>query len=264
MKENMLEIFITAGQFIRLSDLGLGGKLLLQNQSGDVMHVYKTPTMPMKLTNSYALMYWQSIEIANTDSDIWVASESGGTLFVANATHIVQKIVEFPQDLLTSEIRGERRLRVDVGQTGFYKGTTWEFIRKVDSPVVFQFTCTVPFILHNQHLTASEGDIEMYAWGEQDITVAGTWSNTLKIWRQNEIKTTYPHHTTIKSGGTITVNNLQNYRDYARCKVSNSTAQRSTIQGSPSSERYHTPGVYYIQLVGTGVGSYHLTWEERV
>lgn len=260
----MKEISLQTNQFLNLTTQGVANtKILLQNQGPDVMYIFKQSTAPTMANPAMALFNWQSVEVDNLGGDIWVASQQAGTIFVTPTSDLgVASTVEFPPDLYTSTKEGIRRLRVDTGETGFYDGRIFELSRKITSPIVFRFTCSVPFILHNQHLTCSDGDIEMFAWSSADVTASGTWTN-VPIWRENEYNDAYVGQTAIASGGVITVNNAQNYRDYARVKTSNATAQQSTVQGSPTSARYHKAGTYYIQCTGVGTGSYYINWEER-
>lgn len=168
-----------------------------------------------------------------------------------------------PADLYTDGGYGEnRRLRVDVGQTGFFAGREFRMVRKVTTPIVYRFTFPVPVILFEQDLTVSTGDVELFAWAASNVTPAGTW-NAVTVWPKNGVNTSYTRQAMVESGGTITVADAQAYRDYARVATSGATGQKFTVGGPANSERYLAAGTYYVQLTGTGEGSYSVMWEER-
>lgn len=261
----MIEIQIGANQIKKLSSEGLPNtKLLLQNQGRDVMYIFKSISAPTLSTPALNLFNWQSVEVDNSGGDIWVGSQQDGYLLVAESSEIGYPTVSLPSYMFTNAPEGYKRLRVEDGQTSLYSGKMFEVHRKITSPIVFKFTCTTPFLLHRQIISVSDGDIEMHAWHSSQVTESGTWTTT-PVWRQNEQNDSYVRTSTLSQGGNIVVNTLEleNYRDYARAKTSSSTAQRSTVDGRPSSERLHKPGTFYIQFTGTGVGSYYFNYEER-
>lgn len=171
-------------------------------------------------------------------------------------------VANFPPALLTDGDDGYPRLRVDVAQTGFFAGREFRMVRKLTSPRVYRFTFPVPVIIFEQLLVAAVGDIELYAWTASNVTPAGVWS-TVPFWPKNGVNLEYAPQATIETGGTITVTDSNLYRDYARVATSGATAQRFTVGGPANSERYLADGTYYVQLTGTGEGSYSLMWEER-
>lgn len=259
----MKEIIIQPNQFLNLTALGNANtRLILQNQGRDVLYIFKQSSQPTEDSPCFRLFNWQSQEVDNSAGDIWVAAQQETQLFTTPSTNLYANYGDIPPDLYTSTKEGFRRIRVDTGQTGFFDGRMFELNRKITSPIVFRFVSPVPFILHAQSVSCSDGDIEMFAWDQSQVTVGGTWTPT-PFWRQNENNTTYNSQVTISQGGSIVVNDLNHYRDYARVKAPSATAQQTTVTGRPSSERYHNAGTYYIQHLGTGVGSYYINWEER-
>ena len=259
----MKEINLLAGQFVNLSAQGLPNtKLLLQNQGKDVMYIFKKSVQPTMDDPALDIFHWRTEEVDNSAGDIWISSYQNGTLFATTSSDMGHQTVELPSDMMTSTKEGIRRLRVDNGETGFYDGRMFEFRRKITSPIVFRFVSTVPFMLHGQQISCSEGDIELFTWSSADVTASGTWT-PMPYWNQNEVNTSYARQATVSSGGTIVVNNPLNYRDYARAKTSSATAQQTTVQGTVVSSRYHNPGTFYLQMVGTGTGSLYFNWEDR-
>lgn len=173
--------------------------------------------------------------------------------------------VMFPSALYTDGGFGpDARLRVDQGQTGFFAGRMFRFVRKLASPIVYRFTTPVPVILQEQSVTLSTGSVEFFSWPESNVTPSGTWSQVqFAINPANGVNTSYTRQAIMESGGTIAVTNPQNYREYIGIAVSNATAQQQTVGGPALPERQIPAGTYYLQFTGTGTGAYYLSWEER-
>lgn len=169
---------------------------------------------------------------------------------------------QLPHSLLTLGDAANSRLRVDVAQTGFFDGREFRMVRKITAPITYRFTFQVPVIVFEQLLTVSSGSMELYAWAGSNVTPAGTWTN-VPFWRKNDVNDVYTPQSSIEAGGTVTPINAELYRDYASVVTSNATAQRFTIGGGEISERYLKAGTYYVQITGTGSGSYSIMYEER-
>ena len=181
-------------------------------------------------------------------------------------------------DLMTSNQSGFRRYRVDVGQTGFFEGREFRMVRKVSvesgTPLVFQFTSTVDFILSEQTLNCSAGDLEFFAWRSTQGTAGGTFTALPVAPIGKNIGSTrrlydglpYDSQVELATGGTFTPTDPELYVDYDRAKTANNTAQRASVQGGNDSARYLAAGTYYLileSLNGTSVGRFALAWEER-
>lgn len=172
----------------------------------------------------------------------------------------------------------ECRLQVDQAQTGLFEGREFRMVRKVSvvagTPLVFRFTCAVDFILFEQTLNTSEGDLEYYAYRSTQGTAGGTFTafpigpiakNTSAEFRQYN-GARYVSQATVASGGTFTPTDAQQYVDYDRAKTSGATAQQISVSGGNDSERYLAAGTYYLILTsttGTSVGRFAIVWEER-
>lgn len=179
-----------------------------------------------------------------------------------DGTH-AERVEAYPPKVLMTDGDGDNaRLRVDVGQTGFFAGREFRLVRKITAPLVYRFTFPVPAILYEQLLTADSGDLELFAWAASNVTPAGVWTQ-VPIWPKNGVVSDYTRQATVETGGTITVADSSLYRDYARVATSGATAQRFTVGGPPNSERYLAAGTYYVQISGAGEGSYSAMWEER-
>ena len=177
----------------------------------------------------------------------------------------------------TSDNAEYARVPVDQGQTGFFEGREFRCIRKIEvtagTSLVWKFTSPVDFILIEQQLNTSVGDIEFYAWPESLVTETGTYGDDEYVRGKNLGSTRrlydgapYVSQVEIKSGGGITISNSDLYADYDRAKTSGATAQQVSVGGAPNSERYLPAGTYYLEfrsLDATSLGRYSLAWEER-
>jgi len=179
------------------------------------------------------------------------------------------------RSLLTSLVMP--RIRVDVGQTGLFEGREFRLVRKISvtagTPLVVRFTSAVDFILSEQELNTTVGDIEFYAWRDTQGTAGGTFSgvytpigkNISSAYRlYNGVR--YATQVAINYGGTFTPTNAEAYVDYDRAKTSGATAQQTSVSGGDDSARYLAAGTYYLvftSLDATSVGRFALAWEER-
>lgn len=172
----------------------------------------------------------------------------------------------------------ECRLQVDQAQTGLYEGREFRVVRKISvtagTPLVFRFTSTVDFILFQQTLNVSEGDLEYYAYRSTQGTAGGTFTalpvGPIAKNSSAEFKmydgARYVSQVSVASGGTFTPTDALQYVDYDRAKTSGATAQQISVRGGDDSERYLAAGTYYLILTsttGTSVGRFALAWEER-
>ena len=248
-----------------LTPYSAGTSLQITNQSGHSIYLSQDTVAPTSRVMSFPVLPGQTVIAHGGKMHLWISSD-GGIVTVQTLTNTISPFIatDLPSDLYTSEKEGIRRLRVDVAQTGFFDGRQFEFIKKFTSPVVYRFTCPVPFILQFQDLTVNAGTVELFAWHSSNVTPSGTWiTDPTPIWRLNEFNTSYIGQATIESGGTITVVNQNLYRDYIVIETAGATGQRTSVGTHQADERYHMPGTYYVQLAGAGTGSYHIKWEER-
>lgn len=171
-----------------------------------------------------------------------------------------------------------RRLQVDQGQTGFFEGVEFRVARKIvvtaGAPVTWKFSSLVDFILLEQSLGASIGDIEFYAWRGSNVTPAGTFGTPVPVlgknisaeYRKRAGGSRYTSQVSLNAGGTITPIDANLYADYDRAKTSNATAQQLSVGGARDSVRYLAAGDFYLQFIstsGTSEGRFSLAWEER-
>lgn len=167
------------------------------------------------------------------------------------------------------------RVAVDPGQTSLEEGREFRLIRKIEQNigvVYWKFTSAVDFILFKESLAVSEGDIELTVYRAADVTDGGGWGASLPTFGKN-ISNEYREYdgqryqtqVTIQTGGTVTVNNADNYADYIRARTSNATSQQTTVGTVMDDKRYLAAGSYYFVMTALldAAATFELAWEER-
>ncbi|MNQ38822.1 hypothetical protein D3C85_524160 [compost metagenome] len=196
-----------------------------------------------------------------------------------DTTHADRVIAHPPFDLLTDGGDGpNRRLRVDVGQTGFFGRRMWslnyEFAAAnpiAATPLVFRFIIPVNFIIHAHSLSLDQGGLTLRTYSAAQGTAGGTFSTTHTPVSENSMTeaASYAFQTQIASGGTFTPTVGQAPLTPLRVRTANATAQQSSVGGEAVSEKGRAAGTYYAVLARmTGVsgdctGVYNLVLEER-
>lgn len=258
----------TFANLYTLSGIPAGTSVVVTNNSSYSVFIAQKETAPLSRVGGdsvYVVPTGDTVVVHGNDLAIWISGE-GGDILVQPLSGTIAPFtsIDLPHDVYTSDREGYRRLRVDVAQTGFFLGKQFEFIKKFTSPKVFRFTCSVPFILQFQNLTVTSGKVELFAWHSSNVTPSGTWTtDPTPIHRLNDVETSYTGLATIESGGTIAVANQELYRDYIVVETASASGQRTSVGTHSADERYHAPGTFYLQLVGTGTGGYSIAWEER-
>jgi hypothetical protein len=160
------------------------------------------------------------------------------------------------------------RLRVDVGQTGFFAGrecyTFYEFSIPTGTSQTIKLTAPADIILQTfgANLAAAALRIGLYSGG----TPSGTFSTALPIFRTNEMSTAGAHTplVTMAHGGALSGGTLIN----VLTMTAGSNAQHSTEQSVTSENPLGiAAGTYHIVLTNTdgatATGVFRLRWEER-
>lgn len=180
--------------------------------------------------------------------------------------------ISLPPELLTGD--GESpRLRVDPGQTGFFKGEMFRIFHEIDIPqgssTFLRFVCPHNFILWGEKadLDAGAVRVENIIGGEP----SGPWTNVPVFPRNSmtEVPSPAPVNGMVVSvGGTVTggvVADLMRIRTAANQGNSHS----SNVGDQQSDERGLPPGTYFIKIsplpgvAETTTGVIRMSWEER-
>lgn len=263
-----------------LASISVSKSFVITNHTSGLVSIIVSPTQPADDARGVPLYSTQTFYVEESDTIVWIKGTTGKVV-IQDTAEIVSpySTTNLPRDVWTSSEEGFRRLRVDVGQTGLYEGREFRMVRKVSipaaTPLVFKFTSAVDFILFEQSIDCSEGDIEYYAWRSTQGTAGGTFTplavppigkNTSSFYRQYS-GLRYASQVTLETGGTFTPTDANVYVDYDRAKTSGATAQQTSVSGGDDSVRYLAAGTYYLKLTslnGTSVGRFALAWEERL
>lgn len=169
-----------------------------------------------------------------------------------------------PLKLLTDENGEYARLRVDVGQTGFFAGKEFRTFQKLSiaslATTTIRATVPVDIILFETSISTEDATIEMQL--KVGGTADGPWT-PMPVFRKSTMSITpvYTNQVTLDYNGAHTGGTLI---DLVRMPANN---KGSSFSGS-SSERGVGAGTYYYVL--TNVGNQTATvvfngyWEERV
>jgi hypothetical protein len=262
-----------------LSGFAAGTSLLVTNNTSSTLSINQSEAQPADSSESFPVISDKTILVQANEHPIWIRGNTGPVVVQSLLETVVPFTgVDLPHDLYTSDTESFRRFRVDVGQTGLFEGREFRMVRKViipsGTPLVFRFTTAVDFILLEQEINCSVGDIEYYAWRDSQGAAGGTFTalpippinkNISASFREYE-GLRYATQVALATGGTFTPTDAEVYVDYDRAKTSGATAQQISVQGGNDSVRYLAAGTYYLKLtslVGTSEGRFSLAWEER-
>lgn len=198
---------------------------------------------------------------------------------MGDGSHAQTMIAAPPFDLLTDGGDGpSRRIRVDVGQTGFFARRMWslnyEFATAnpiAATPLVFRVVIHVNFIIHAHSLSLDQGGLTLRTYSAAQGVEGGTFSTTHTPVSENSMteEAAYVFQSSITSGGTFTPNVGQVPLTPLRVRTANATAQQSSVGGEAVSEKGRAAGTYYAVLsrmtgvAGDCTGVYNLVIEER-
>lgn len=192
---------------------------------------------------------------------------------MGDQTHAEQVVAHPPFDLLTDGGDGpNRRLRVDVGQTGFFAGREFRTFKELNIAIggtyVIRAVVPIDVILFSINLSLDSGHARMSTL--VGGTAGGTFSETLPIFgRNNMSERPTPFYTPVAvltAGGTHTGGTTL---DILRVKVSNDTAKGTSVGGGLSDERGIAANTYYFKIENLDLGNavagvLSAWWEERV
>lgn len=175
--------------------------------------------------------------------------------------------VTLPANLLTNSNGPNARLRVDVGQTGFFSGkefrTFKEWETSTTTTYVIKAVVPINIILFEFGINLDEGSarIETIAGG----TPGGTFSETLPIFSTNTMtekpQPPYVNQVVLTAGGTLSGGTLL---DPLRAKTSGNTNFASSVGAAAGAERGVGPATFHYRITLTGaIGVLKARWEER-
>lgn len=161
------------------------------------------------------------------------------------------------------------RVKVDVGQTGFYAGREFRSFRELSiaasGSLVIRVTAAVNTIVFGLEVTINTGELRLES--VTGGTPGGTFNQSLPVIARNSMTDTpvYAAQNTLAAGGTHTGGTLL---DVILLKTNNNTNQANTIGGTSGDERGVAPAVFYQRFTNLSAtdaitGVWRLRWEER-
>ena len=188
-----------------------------------------------------------------------------------DGTWAERNIAHPPFDLLTDGGDGpNRRLRVDIGQTGFFAGrefrTFREFSIAAGQTLVLKIVVPINAILSEQSVELDAGSIRIT--NASGGTPGGSFAETLPVIGKNNMSERplplYTPQIVFTAGGTHTGGFIF---DIHRVVAATATAQQSTVGNIIGDERGVAAGTYYVRYEnfgsGTATGTLWFFWEER-
>ena len=172
-----------------------------------------------------------------------------------------------PQQILTGESWDTARLRVDVGQTGFWEGREFRLNQPMTTATTFVIKVVSPinFVLQLQRLVSETGRIEMRAYRSSDGVEGGVFSASPYYSNNNQTSDapSYAGQIQVLIGGTFTPTDIDSQKEKIVAKAATATAQVQSVGGTSAKERGLPAETYYLVFTGGGVGIYDLILEER-
>jgi hypothetical protein len=185
-----------------------------------------------------------------------------------DGTHAERVEAYPPAKLMTDSDGPYARMRVDVGQTGFFAGrearTYYEFTIASGASQVIKVVAPTNTIVQTfaVELELAEIRVELVVGG----TEGGTFNTPLPIFKTNTMTTasSYTPQITMARGGTHTGGTVVDLLT----AVSGSNANKSVASSASENLPQGFPaGTYYIRLINTdgnnAVGIFRARWEER-
>lgn len=185
-----------------------------------------------------------------------------------DGTH-AERIEAYPPKVLMTDGNGSyARLRVDVGQTGFFAGREFRVIEELSiasgATQVLKIVSPIDSILYafGVELTLSQLRVELVAGG----TESGAFSSAITPLKTNQMTTAsdYVHQVTFATGGSHTGGTVIDAFDI----VSGSNVNKAIVQQVDESQPLgFNAGTYYIRMRNTdgatANGFLKLRYEER-
>jgi len=188
------------------------------------------------------------------------------SVVLADPAGVPYKVI--PDDLFTDDNGAYRRIRVDVGQTGFFAGREFRAFSEVSLSAgasrIYKLNCAVPMILGMFTLAMTVGELRVEA--VSGGTEGGSFSTPMAVFPANGMPTTsgYITQTTFAYGGTHTGGTIRDLIDaLAGSNANNSTT--TIIESDSPVGRAAIPLYLRVSNPSNGVstGILKLRWEER-
>ena len=181
-----------------------------------------------------------------------------------------ERVEAYPPKVLMTDQNGiYTRLRVDVGQTGFFAGrefrTFWQFAIPTGQQAAIKIVAGCDTIVQQiaLELILASVRFELVVGG----TESGTFNNNLPVFKTNQMSTssTYTSEVFLAYGGAHTGGTLVDVFDAISGSNQNKAVASGVTENLPTG---FSAGTYYIRLINTdgatATGIMKLRWEERL
>jgi len=179
-----------------------------------------------------------------------------------------------PIDLITSEIRAKRRLKVEDADPAYALGQQFRISYPLEisngNTVFLRVTSPIDFELVAQNIETHESGITFEAYRDIQGTPSGTFDAVVPIFKNNFQSTAsaYTGQVTIDTGGVFIPDVGQTPVETLNALSASATAQRSTVFAGATGRRGLAAGTYYLSFsklgaVGTSLGVYSLIFNEN-
>lgn len=195
----------------------------------------------------------------------YMKDDGTGPYFVDAAGNLTQA---FPKKLLTDSDGANARLRVDVGQTGFFAGREARTFKELNlaggSTYVVKAVVPVNIILMELLLYLETGTVRLTTLAGG--TEGGSFAEVLPVIPKNRMTDApvYVPQVGLTAGGTVTGGTAI---DIVRLSADGQGNSRISVGQHGDDARGVLPGTYFFKfesLAGTAaVGTFHAVWEER-
>ena len=182
----------------------------------------------------------------------------------------------WPLGMITDGQEEYGRLRVDVAQTGFFKGREFRTFKEISvasgATAVMRITVPVNTILQSVSLFLDAGSIKLRT--VSGGTPTGTFTEAMPIIPKNTMTggafpapplPLYMAQNVVESGATALTGGVD--IDVLRLVVANASGQASSVGAAIDDSRGVGPGAYYWVFnnfgTGTATGVFSSFWEER-
>ena len=251
----------------------------LTNLSNGALYVTRSATIPADSFTGAEIFPKETYSFIKNALQTWIRAPFLGVidvdLLLASSIEPFTS-VDLPSDVWTTKTEEYRRLRVDVGQTGFFEGREFRTFKELSiasgATLVMRIIVPVNTILQNVRLSLDAGSVKLRT--VVGGTPTGTFSEALPIIPKNTMTGSvfpapplplYTAQNTVGSGATALTGGVD--IDVIRIVVANASGQAQSVGASVDDSRGVGPGTYYWIFnnfgSGTATGVFSSFWEER-
>lgn len=253
----------------------VGTPLIVHNPNTTYLFL-STDVDPVTSGNYIRVEHNENARTSYTAQQVYVKGDGFVSVSVALSHDVTSgfHLVDLPHDLYTDSDPKFRRLRVDPGQTSFFRNTQYRTFHEFNIPTgnnaTIKFEVPQDIILWNLTVELDGGSVRMLTVADltsNPVTENTSFVNPIPVFRKNNMSSAPPNtgYVTATNGGSISGGLTI---DLHRIVASNSSGQRTSIVGGSGAngERGVSPGTYYIKLESFGnsaaTGVLSGWWEE--